>query len=285
MYLLFDIGGSKMRIGYSGNGDVLDEFRVIPTPQDYEEGMTKFVEIANEIKHGAQIKKVAGGITGILNKDKATLFKSPHLLDWAGKPLKERISQLFQSEVIMENDSALVGMGEANFGAGRGFKIIAYLTISTGIGGARIVDGKVDVNTFGFEPGHQIIDADGTIYPDFNPENTERTKGEFESLASGSAINKRFGQPSYELNDDSAWSHINWLFAQGICNSILHWSPEVVVIGGGVTESEKFSLDQINGYMNEILKMIPERPQLKKAELSDLGGLHGGLSLIKSINT
>ena len=64
----------------------------------------------------------------------------------------------------LANDSDLDGLGEATVGAGKGFNIVAYITVSTGIGGVRIVGGKIDVSTYGFEPGHQIIDADGSIY-------------------------------------------------------------------------------------------------------------------------
>jgi glucokinase len=53
------------------------------------------------------------------------------------------------------------GLGEAVFGAGKGREIVVYMTISTGVGGARIVGGKIDASAMGFEPGHQIIDACG----------------------------------------------------------------------------------------------------------------------------
>jgi predicted NBD/HSP70 family sugar kinase len=269
-----------MRVATSKNGKTIHEFRVVPTPKDYEEGMVKFAQLVREARNGMQISSCAGGITGMLNKNKDRLYKSPHLISWAAQPIKERMSEIVESEVHLENDSAMVGLGEAVFGAGKGYKIVAFLTISTGIGGVRIVDGKIDVGVFGFEPGHQIIDADGSINPYFKSDETGNTKGELESLASGSAIMKRWGKLPIEIADEGIWEHIHWVLAQGVCNSVLHWSPEVLVLGGGVMESEKIRIEKIRVYLNEVLKIFPERPRLVNAQLGDLGGLYGSTAYL-----
>ena len=269
-----------MRVAASKDGQTLHKFRVIPTPLDYEEGMVKFTQLVSETRGGMQISKCAGGITGMFDKDKNSLFKSPHLTSWVAQPIKKRMSEIAGTEVFLENDSAMVGLGEAVFGAGKGYKIVAFFTISTGIGGVRIVDRKIDIGVFGFEPGHQIIDADGSINPYFQPDETGNTKGEFESLASGSAISKRWGKLAIEVEDEGIWGHINWVLAQGLCNSILHWSPEVVVLGGGVMESQKIDIEKIKFHLNEVLKIFPEQPRLLKAQLGDLGGLHGSMAYL-----
>ena len=272
-----------MRVGSSNDGQTIHEFRVIPTPQNFDEGMEKLIQLSNEVKNGFNYEKCAGGITGVLNREKNMLAKSPHLTDWVDKPIKRMLSDALQTEIFLENDSALVGLGEAVFGAGKGYRLVTYITISTGIGGVRIVDGKIDVNIYGFEPGHQIIDADGSIYPGFNPENTGDSKGEFESLASGFAIAKRWGKLPFDLNDEGAWEHIHWLIAQGLCNTILHWSPEIVVLGGGVSESGKLDLEKIKNHLRTVLTVFPDLPVIRKAELNDLSGLYGAIAYLSSL--
>ena len=62
------------------------------------------------------------------------------------------------------NDTAVVGLGEAHRGAGIGYNIVTYITVSTGVGGTRIVDGRIDRRIYGFEPGHQTIDIDNSVW-------------------------------------------------------------------------------------------------------------------------
>ena len=92
------------------------------------------------------------------------LVNAPHLPGWIRKPFSERLKAELACPVFLENDSAIVALGEAHHGAGKGDDIMAYLTVSTGMGGARIVHGAIDVNVFGFEPGHQYIDFDTSAY-------------------------------------------------------------------------------------------------------------------------
>ena len=91
----------------------------------------------------------------------------------------------------MENDTALVGLGEATVGAGKGAAIVVYVTISTGANGARIVDGVLDRAAFGFELGEQLLGRAASA-------------GTLEELVSGRAIQDRFGAPPATLGKDSA---------------------------------------------------------------------------------
>src|SRR4030042_4585919 len=187
MILLFDVGGTKMRVAVSEDEVGFGDIKIYDTPENFEDA----VELFTNFK-GGTFKVIAGGVPGVLSKDKSVLVCSPNLQKWVGKPIKNKLAELFESEVILENDAALAGLGEACFGAGRDKRIVAYLTISTGIGGTRIVDKKIDVSSWGFEPGRQIIATDVTVWPEsvaFNPENLP--PGSIESYISGAALNYR----------------------------------------------------------------------------------------------
>ena len=109
---------------------------------------------------------------------------------------------------MLENDAALVGLGEATDGAGKGSAILAYVTISTGVNGARIVDGQIDRATYGFEIGEQYVD------------DSART---FEELVSGRAIAARFNIPPRELGKDHpVWDELARFTARALHNAIAH---------------------------------------------------------------
>lgn len=160
MYLLFDIGGTNIRLAISKDGKTFGNPKIFSTPKSFNDGMRFIKKEALEISGGKKIKAVAGGIAGHLDKNKTKLAGSPNLPAWVGKPLKRALEDSFGAPVVLENDASVVGLGEAVFGAGKGKSIVAYITVSTGIGGARIVDGRIDKSSSGFEPWHQIINFD-----------------------------------------------------------------------------------------------------------------------------
>lgn len=281
MYLLFDIGGTKTRLALSKDGETFDEPKLFSTPKSFNNGMIQFLRILNELDHDGKVDKAAGGIRGVLSKDKSKLLNDAFLTDWLNKPLKEELERVVKGPVFLENDTAMIGLGEAAAGAGRGYDIVAYLTVSTGVGGARIINGKIDVSTYNSEPGHQIIDADSSINPDFSSEGGIDGPGHFESLVSGTAFKKRFGKEPHEVNNESIWEEISKLVAYGVNNTIVHWAPDVVVLGGGMMKSPGIILESVKKHLQDILKIYPNIPDIKKAELGDFGGLHGALEYLR----
>lgn len=276
MYLIFDIGGTKMRIATSVDLKKFNEPTIVETPRVYEEGIALFKHTAKELIGGESLKAVAGGIAGPFSQKKESLVASPNLQGWIGKPLLEELESSFNVPVHIVNDSALVGLGEAVVGAGKGYEIVVYMTVSTGVGGARLVNGKIDERFIGFEPGHQIIDADKTLCPDCD--------GIYlGNYISGKALEKRYGKKPYEIKDQSLWDDTlpKWL-SYGLHNTIVHWSPEAIVLGGSMIIGDPaISVSATEEYLKDMLKIFPELPKIKKAELGDLGGLYGGMEILK----
>jgi predicted NBD/HSP70 family sugar kinase len=180
------------------------------------------------------------------------------------------LTGIFGAAVYIENDAAVVGLGEANWGAGRGFEIVAYVTVSTGVGGAKIVNGKIDEHAIGFEPGKQIIDV-----------NTGKT---LEQMISGKSLAERTGKLPKEITDEGVWDTEAWILAVGLNNMIVEWSPNCVVLGGSmITGEPAIPIIKTEKYLKEILKIFPEIPTLRKAELGDFGGLYGALAYLKNV--
>ena len=249
------------------------EPKIYQTPKNYEEGISLFIKTASGLMRGKKVKAVAGGIAGPFDERKRSLIGSPQLKDWVRKPFRQKLREEFAAEVYIENDAALSGLGEAAYGAGQGARIVAYLTVSTGVGGARIVNGKIDEKTIGFEPGFQIIDADKTLCPDCDGMHLG-------AMINGRSLEKRFGKKGEEIDDQKVWEDASKFLAYGLNNIAVLWSPDVIVLGGSVMKS--IDIKKVEEHLKNILKIFPELPELKPAELGDLGGLWGAMALLKS---
>lgn len=262
MYLVFDIGGTNMRITISSDGKTLSSTKIVPTPTDFDQGIQALKQVADELSQGQKIEAVTGGLPGSLDSKKTMTTNSANLPDWNNKPLKEILQKELNAPAFLENDAALAGLGEAIDGAGQGHKIVAYMTISTGVGGARIVDGKIDSNSLGFEPGYQII-------------HNEKVLGDY---VSGRALETLTGQKPEDIKDPKVWDSVARYLAVGLNNIVVFWSPDIIVLGGSVTKS--IPLDKVRGYLKELLKIFPDQPEIVQAKLGDSAGLYGALAYL-----
>ncbi|OHB15654.1 MAG: hypothetical protein A2431_00655 [Candidatus Zambryskibacteria bacterium RIFOXYC1_FULL_39_10] len=252
--IIFDIGATKTRVAYSVDGEIFEEPLVFETPKDYEHGLKFFIEKAKAVVKGREIKKIVGGISRSI---------------WPDNDFKTDLGKVFQAQIYIENDAAMVGLGEANWGAGKGFDIVSYITVSTGVGGARIVDGKIDERAIGFEPGNLVMDI-----------NTGKT---LENMISGKALEEETGKHPREITDQKVWDEFARILAYGLNNIIVEWSPNVVVLGGSmITGEPAIPIYKVEEHLKEILKIYPELPVIKMGELGDFGGLYGALAYLKN---
>ncbi|NCS99282.1 ROK family protein [Candidatus Parcubacteria bacterium] len=273
MYIACDIGGTKFRVARSENCVDFDEPIIEETPDNPKEGIEFIIETIKNVASGKQIKAVCIGIAGVLDQSHRQLLKSPHLPEWERIALKEKfqnglinLGENNQSpKIYIENDTDIVGLGEAVSGAGRGFEICTYITISTGIGGVKITNGRFEKNRFGFEPGFQIINNE--------------TGENFEDLCSGTAVEKKFNMHPKDVAQTNDWQEIEKNIAVGLHNSIIHWSPDVLVIGGSM--SKDLDAERMRDMIASLMKIHPELPEIRIAELGSIGGIHGGLAFLK----
>ncbi len=268
-FILIDIGGTKTRLAASTDlKSFVSEPISFPTPTDPHEALEKISTAASTLAAGVPFTALICGVPGVLNADKTSLVQAANLPSWDNFELKTALAEKLSTEVSLENDATLAGLGETYFGAGSPEKIVAYFTVSTGVGGARIVNGAIDSASNRFEPGHQILCVDGNF----------EHPVELEQLISGTALTKKYGKIPSDITDENVWNESARLFAYGLYNSILHWSPDIVIMGGFV--SQYLPLEVIRGELSRLLgKRKP--PELKLAALEDHGGLWGGMAYLK----
>lgn len=274
-YILFDIGGTKTRVAVSNDLVNFDKNISFKTPAKFDEGIKKMIEAIGELADNKPTA-ISGGIRGRLNEEKSGIENDAVLTNWKGKSIIEPLQKRYKVPVYLENDAALAGLGEAVFGGGKGMGIVAYHTVSTGVGGAKIENGEIDMATVGFEPGHQILDVDRTILG-------EEVSPTLENLVSGTAIESRLGIKAYDIpQSDLIWKELAGYLAQGLRNTVMYWSPDVIVLGGSMIIGDpRIEISDIRRETVEVLDGFVECPFITEAKLGDEAGLYGAMALIK----
>lgn len=261
-----------MRIAICEDGKTISNLVVFTTPPTFEEGMQMLIENGRKIAGNMNISAVAGGLAGSFDSRHECLVSGSNVKAWIGHPIKKELERAFQAPVMLENDAALAGLGEAVEGAGKDHEIIAYITVSTGVGGARITRKTIDPCKYGFEPGFQIVDAGKCLC-------TTCAKMHLGAHISGRGIEDRYHKKAEEITDGAIWDDIARHLAIGLNNTIVHWCPDIVVLGGAVMQS--ISIEKVRIYVAEMLRIYPEVPPIEQAMLGDMSGLYGALEIAR----
>src|SRR3989344_7408589 len=95
--ILFDIGGTKMRVAFSADGVSFEAPQNVSTPASYEDGLRLFLDLARRCAGDRKVEAVCGGIAGPFTEHKRSLIGSPNLGDWIGKPLKNNLEENLQA--------------------------------------------------------------------------------------------------------------------------------------------------------------------------------------------
>ncbi len=137
--------------------------------------------------------------------------------------------------VGFDTDVNVAALGEATWGAAHGLDTFLYLTIGTGIGGGGLMGGQLMHGLIHPEMGHIRVPHDWTADPFAGgcPFHGDCLEG----LASGPAIERRWGRPATELDPDHpAWNLESQYLALALVNFICTLSPQRIIVGGGVMD-------------------------------------------------
>ena len=184
-----DIGGTHFRAAVLRGSELRSRVPLLTGTQTAPEQMLPriFAAIEQALREAQVTPEQVAGIgvatPGPINHRTGVIYDPPNLPGWKEVPLRDIFQQRYNLPTYVENDANAAALGEYVFGAGRGSQNMVYLTISTGIGGGIIIDGKIveGVNGTAGELGHMSIDWRGPACPCGN-------RGCLEYLASGTAI-------------------------------------------------------------------------------------------------
>lgn len=302
-----DLGGTKITTAISdltgeiiekttlATGSALGEEVVLGRIFDSISMVLEASEISEE-----DVRAIGIGAPGPLDSEKGIIITTPNL-PFKNYNLVKPIEERFGIKTYLDNDANAAAIGEYTFGAGKGTKNLIYITVSTGVGGGAILNGRpYRGNTSNaLEVGHMTIEP-------FSKYRCNCGKyGDVESLASGTAIAKRAKEAVEEGRETSLKDvenitsyEVHQAYLEGdqvaieildtaleymgiaIANLIVNFDPEMIVIGGGVTKIGDLFFDKVREsakkrsfeFMFNSTKIVPSK-------LGQESGVVGALAL------
>ena len=280
-----DLGGTQVRVVFGNSkGEILcaarTQTKALGTPRRVVEWVG-----AQAGRHHTQLKMAAIGAPGPVDPRTGMLINPPNLGDprhWYNVPITDLLRLELGCPVQLQNDANLAGLGEFHHGAGRGARNMVYITWSTGVGGGVVADGRLVEGAHGSagEVGHMIVDPNGPVCGCGQ-------RGCVEAICSGANIQKRYGIPTKELLEAAAEGdqhgvHVADEMADAMGTALINvsnlYDPEIIVIGGGITQSWKV----LQPRMIKVLRSSPfitrrRRPHVRRATLGARVGEVGAI--------
>lgn len=305
-----DVGGTKISAGLvDERGKLLARERTESPATDPAAIVHTIGKLVRSLAGADEVEAVGVCAAGFVDKQRATVVFAPNLA-WRDEPLKERLQQELDLPVVVENDANAAAWGEFTFGAGEDVEDLLMLTIGTGVGGGVVIDGELVRGGFGMggEVGHIQMVPGGVKCGCGN-------LGCLESYGSGSALVRVTREKAAEdptaartlvelaggdvarisgplvteaarAGDAFALARLaelgDWI-GQGVATLTAVLDPNVVVVGGGVSEAGALLLDPIRASFESHVTVRSHRPMLevRQAELGNAGGVVGVADLAR----
>jgi fructokinase len=179
---------------------------------------------------------------------------------WANTDVAGPLAAELGVPIAFDTDVSAAAVGEWRHGAARGLGTFCYLTVGTGIGGGVFANGRPVHGLLHPELGHMLIphDRDRDPFPGSCPFHGDCLEG----LASGPAIEARWGRPGEALTDPAVWELEAEYLALGLMNVVLVLAAERIVLGGGVSGAPGL-LPRVRTRLRELLAGYVDHPALE----------------------
>jgi glucokinase len=301
-----DLGGTKINGALADlEGNILSQ-NTLPTNafEGDKAVLGRIFEVIEAVmkeagKSSEEVKAIGIGSPGPLDAKKGLIITTPNL-PFKDFQLVKPIVEKFNIPTYLDNDANVAAIGEYMLGAGKGTNNMVFFTVSTGIGGGAVLDGKVyrGSTSNALELGHWTVLPDG---PRCNCGNY----GCVEAIASGTNIARQAREAiekgletslknydkvtSYEVyleakNGDKVAKEIldysfNYL-GIAVANAITGFDPDMVVIGGGVSQMGAVMFDKVQEVVNtRCFKTMAEHCKIVPAGLGTEAGVQGAVAL------
>ena len=311
--LAVDLGGTQIRAALITPDRSVHCRRAEPTRDEdgVEAVVRRIVEVVAEVRDEASAAGLPAPIgigvssPGPLDPHRGIILNPPNLRGWIGVPIVDTISDQLELPTLLERDTNVAVMAEWRYGAAQGMRDAVYVTVSTGIGGGIISDGRPLGGRDGLagEVGHLVVELDGPVCGCGGI-------GHVEAIASGTAIEKAArallergeapglarlaagGEPvdaelvARAVDDGDADSRAlldrAWMAVGALCASLVNvLDPEVIVIGGGIAEHRPRLFEVARQELaRRILPALEGRTRIEPAALGGDVSLIGLLPIV-----
>ncbi|MCH8994315.1 MAG: ROK family protein [Chloroflexi bacterium] len=272
--LAVDLGGTRLRVAVFDGGGALQHKAVIPTPSDTPEALAAAMKDALAQRGDLDVSGVVVGVPGVVSYAQGKPVRMPNLPAWERLLSAQSLAETVGLPVQLANDADLAALGEHRYGAGRGTLDMVYVTSSTGVGGGVIIGGRLLRGQHSLaEVGHMVIERS--------------TGGTVEELGSGTALAQAAGVDGAtvaaraEAGDERAlaiFRDVADALATGVYNLVHCFSPERVVIGGGVARAGDLLLEPIRERLRRGRDLTATSPDVVLAQGGDDVGLLGAFA-------
>lgn len=278
-----DLGGTRIKaIAINKNGAILHQHYQPTNDGDNTAWKKTVADSVNEIfKKVEGVSKLVGiSAPGLPNSDNSAIGFMPGRLqglenfNW---------TDFLENETYVLNDAISAMMAEARFGAAKGKKNVIMLTLGTGVGGAILIDGKPYQGTFNKAGhiGHMVIDSDGKPDSTGIPGSLEDAIGNctIKDRSNGKFQSTHQLLEAYKSGDKFAadvWLTSVKKLASALASLTNILSPEVIILGGGITEAGNDLFQPLEEYMSKYeWRTGGNKATIVKAEYGDLAGAVG----------
>ncbi|MFA5794880.1 MAG: ROK family protein [Candidatus Brocadiia bacterium] len=308
-----NIGGTNISVGLVNELGRILLRKTIPA-QASQGGpalLRRVVRLAKDTIRNRAILGIGACMPGQIDPNKGMpLAPTPNIPGWARLPIKKALSGL-GLPVHIENDANVAALGEQYCGAGRGVKNLILLTLGTGVGGGIIIDGKIYRGSFCYagEVGHVPV----PIPPWHKVRCGCGNYGCLETVASATGVVRRMRDRMHETGESKASckdrrksnkitakkifdlarrgrklelevvKETGWYLGVAIAGLINVLDPELVIIGGKMSEAGDILMNQIR--LNVRGRTMPSKskcPRIVRAKLGGDAGLIGAAALVFS---
>ncbi|MBN1542143.1 ROK family protein [candidate division KSB1 bacterium] len=271
-----DIGGSKFLVAAADEkGKIIARVKH-STPHDLDEGIELLHDMIAKVAGEGPLIGMGAAIGGPLDWE-AGVVSPLHQPQWRDVPLKAIMEERWHCPFFVDVDTNAAALGEFTFGDENAERFL-YMTVSTGIGGGFLLDGRI---YRGMKSGHPEVGHQSIPYRCRYPERVEcecGAQGCLEALVSGNGIRRIYGKPAENLHPDE-WQEVAYNLGQGLRNIAAICLPDIIVLGGGVAVGggNQF-IDQARKVMADNLKIVPT-PQVRLSRLGYETALLGSIAL------
>jgi len=281
-----DLGGTKTEaILLDDSLDVLERKRIKTPPDDYNEIINSISSLVSEVSQNISDFSLGVCTPGVISKQTG-LIKNSNTQCLIGKPFKEDLEKKLDKKILIENDANCFAMAESKLGAAKDFELVFGVILGTGVGGGIVINGKLHsgITNIAGEWGHHTLHRDGN--PCYCGKN-----GCVETYISGPALEKRWLEltgKSQNLSDivsnlDDEYRQ-KWKnefienFGYGLANVIDILDPDVIVLGGGLSNIDFLYSDGKNSVYEKVFSDLVQTSILKN-KLGDSAGVFGAALL------
>lgn len=278
--LAVDLGGTNMRVAVVASDGTFIDHDHAPTPHDAPT-IEPFRALLRAMRDRHPVEHAVIAVPGRVDHEAGILLHAPNLPGpWREQINRRELEHDLELTVTLANDADVAAVGEAYFGAGRDYRDVVYVTVSTGVGAGAVIDGRVLLpRRSGGEVGHTVIDR---VAAAAGGEST------VEGLGSGTALARLATARGLDVHGaelvqmvvagdataKAVWQEAMDAVGIGISNLVHVLAPEVVVVGGGVGRNGELVLAPIREAIHRY-GPAGEPPDVVTSALGDDPGLMG----------